>query len=221
MSTDKELAKAQTFESSPTFGFSDEPDNGKATKSRSWLSRYASRFRPARQLPLAWTSALLTVVFLILTAVYSSQPTVASRMRLLYTSSSNTIFVLSILTNLTAVFLSATIAATFERLQWILVARRDGLRLTNFLSLQAGTGSTGLLALTAGGGQPIRATARLWSAGRFVSIILGPVLSILIMSESFPYCAFKSFLISCYHFTPKNTVGRMNMPLSMNPLGAW
>lgn len=187
MFTDKEYEESASCDDAPMSDTSNESGHENAPEVKSRLSRYASYLKPARQLPLAWTSALLTVVFLVLTAVYSSQPTVASHMRLLYTSSSNTIFVLSLLSSLTGLFLGATINAAFERLRWLLVVRRSGLQLTKFLGLQAGTGITGLFVLTAGGGQPMLATARLWSAVRLVSTVLVPLLSILIMSQSFPF----------------------------------
>src|SRR5262245_58228979 len=39
------------------------------SESSSRLSRFANYLRPARQLSLSWTSAMLTVIFLILTIV--------------------------------------------------------------------------------------------------------------------------------------------------------
>lgn len=152
-------------------------------KPRSKLFHYARSFRLTRQLRLAWTSAVLTTIFLIMTAVYASQATIAARMRLLYTSSSNTIFVLSALSGLTSVFLASTIAAAFERLQWLLVSRKDGLEFTKFLGLQSGTGVAGLIALTVGSGHPLMTSTRLWSAGRLLTIVLVPALGVLIMSE--------------------------------------
>lgn len=172
-------------------------------KSSRW--RYVTDFGSARQLTLAWAWALLTLVFLVLTAVYASQATVASRMRLLYASSSNTIFVLSLLSGFTGVFLAATIAAAFERLQWLLVARKGGLQFSKFLGFQAGTGVAGLLALTAGRGQPLLTTTRLWSATRLLTTMLLPALGILIMSEPlsppFSPSRFKLGLINMGHTT--------------------
>lgn len=152
--------------------------------SKSMISRLANRVRPARQLLLEWSSAMLTLVFLVLTAVYASETTVPYRVRFLYASSSNTIFTLSALSALAGLFLAATIAAAFERLQWLLVARARGLKFTKVLSLNAATGVTGLLQLTAWRGHPLLTTTRLWSATRLISIMLVPILGILIMSES-------------------------------------
>ena len=146
--------------------------------------RSTSRFSPARQLLLSWTCAGLTLVFLILTALYASQTSVWSRFRLLYSSSSHTIFTLSVLSGLTGVCLAATIAATYQRLQWILIARKGGVQCSKFLSLHPGTGVPGLLALAFGRGQPILNSTRLWSVIRLLSLILVPALGILIMSKS-------------------------------------
>lgn len=178
-------ADENSLYSSPMSDASSELKGVDGPESRSRLSGFADYLRPARQLPLSWASAILTVIFLVLTTVYASETTVAHRMRFLSTSSSNTIFILSALSWLTSLFLTATIAAAFERLQWLLVVREDGLQLTKFFSLNAGTGISGLLVLALGGGHCLPATTRLWSAARLVSIVLVPILGILIMSELF------------------------------------
>ena len=146
--------------------------------------RATTTFGPARQLVLSWTCAGLTMFFLVLTALYASQTTVASQIHFLYGSSSATIFVLSVLSGLTNLFLTALIAATYERMQWLLTARRGGVRYSEFLSLHAGTGVPGLLSLVFGRGHPVFSSTRLWSAIRLLSLALVPVLGILIMSES-------------------------------------
>src|SRR5881398_1199150 len=73
---------------------------------------------------------LLTVAFLILTAVYSSRAIAATHFRFVYTSSSNAIFVLSMLSWLTGLFLTAIISLTFEKVQWFLIAQNRGLRVS-------------------------------------------------------------------------------------------
>jgi hypothetical protein len=150
------------------------------------------RSHPARRLLLAWMYALLTLVFIILTAVYASQTTFASRLRFLYTSTSNTIFVLSLLSGITGIFLAGTISATFELLQWLLVARDNGLSFPSFLGLQAGTGITGLIVLSVWRGHSLWTSARIWGVTRLVSIVLVPILGILIMSwccPQFDFCS--------------------------------
>jgi len=159
------------------------PLHGGAVETKSQSLQYQKTPNSAGDQVLTWISPLLTAIFLILTAVYGSHTAVTSRVRFLYSSSSNTIFVLSVFSGLTGLFLTATIASAFEKVQWLLISRRDGLRLSKFFSLQAGTGIIGLFALTAGGGHPFWSTTRLWSATRLVSIVLVPVLGILIMSK--------------------------------------
>lgn len=145
---------------------------------------------------IAWTAALFDVGFLVLTSVYASDVTAASHLRFLYSSSSNTIFVLSVLSSLTGLFLSATIGATFEKIQWLLISRKEGLRLSKFLSLQPGTGVMGLLTLILG---KSRNETRNWAAVRLVAIILVPILSILIMSALYiPYECVKECGLTAY-----------------------
>lgn len=136
---------------------------------------------------LAWTAFLFTVGFLILTLVYASNATAASRILFLYSSSSTTIFVLSILSSITGLFLTATIAAAFERVQWLLVSRPNGLRLSRYLALQPGTGLMGLLTLVFG---KSRAVTKMWAMARLAALLLVPISSIVIMStlNLFVYC---------------------------------
>ncbi|KAH7128296.1 hypothetical protein B0J11DRAFT_267154 [Dendryphion nanum] len=132
---------------------------------------------------LAWTSAILATTFLVLTSVLASNGSATSHVRFLYTSSSNSIFVLSVLSSFTGIFLSATIAATFEKVQWSLISQQRGLRVSKFLSLQPGTGIPGLLTLLVGRGLSMRSSIRVWVAVRLSAILLVPILSILIMSK--------------------------------------
>lgn len=140
-----------------------------------------SSLEPARQIPLAWIPALLTLLLFILTVVYASQTNFVSGIHFIYASSSRPILVLRVLSELTDVLLACTIAAAFERVQWLLVAGTDGLRLTDFICLHAGTGAPGLLVCLVWKG--IRTVmTRLWSMIRLAFIILVPVLGVLIMS---------------------------------------
>jgi hypothetical protein len=147
------------------------------------LSNMKEHVKPARQLMLAWVCGLLALVFMILTVVYAEQTKMSNRMWYLYSSSSRTIFVLSLLSGIAGIFLAATITAAFELLQWLMVVQDKGVILTKFLGLQAGTGITGLLLLIAGPGHPWKSTARIWGGTRLIaSVILVPALGILIMS---------------------------------------
>lgn len=93
------------------------------------------------------------------------------------------------LSGVTGLFLGTTIAAAFERLQWVLVATggEGGVSFGKFLGLDAGTGVAGLLALIAGKGYPVLSSTRAWGLTKLLAKILIPVLGILIMSRSSPY----------------------------------
>jgi hypothetical protein len=134
------------------------------------------------QIPLAWLSAFLTLVFLTLTSLYASQTMFTVKERIAHSSESYAIFILRLLSEIAGVLLAMTVAAAFERVQWLLVVRTDGTWLTNYLALQAGTSVMGLLALTVGRGVS-RVTTRLWSAIRLVSVVLIPALGVIIMSK--------------------------------------
>jgi uncharacterized integral membrane protein len=130
----------------------------------------------------AWLFALLTLILLAMTTLYATQATSVSKIRMVSSSRSHAIFVLRALSEVTGVLLAATIAATFERVQWLCVMQENGVRLADYLALQAGTGMMGLLALAVGRGVP-NVTTRVFSAIRLVSILLVPVLGVLIMSK--------------------------------------
>jgi hypothetical protein len=184
MPTEKAGSKAAYTTVPPETDASTRPPNGEIVDSAPEPPQHRSLTKSAGRQPLAWTSAVLTAVFLILTAVYGSQTTAVSHVRFLYNSSSHAIFVLSVLSGLTGLFLGTTITSAFEKVQWVLVSRKDGLQLSKYLSLQAGTGVMGLLILTVGGGHSILSSTRLWSATRLASIILIPAIGVLIMSKS-------------------------------------
>lgn len=139
-------------------------------------------FSPARQIPFTWLSLLLALFFLIMTVVYASDSDLASGLRYVNSSSSHTLFVLRVLSELTGLFLISTINATFERIQWLLVSRKDGLHFPKFLALNAGTGVLGILTILCG--RCITGiTPRLCSAVRLISVIITPILGVLILSR--------------------------------------
>ena len=184
MLTEKAGSTATYTTVPPEADASTSPPNGEIVDGAPKPPQHGSFLKSAGRQLLAWTSAVLTAVFLILTAVYGSQTTAVSHVRFLYNSSSHAIFVLSVLSGLTGLFLGTTITSAFEKVQWVLVSRKDGLQLSKYLSLQAGTGVMGLLILTVGGGHSILSSTRLWSATRLASIILIPAIGVLIMSKS-------------------------------------
>jgi len=85
-----------------------------------------------------------------LTVAYASKDNFFSKVPFVYSSSSNTIFVLILLAHITGSFLFATLASTLDLILWLLVARDGGVSFTNFLALAPGTGFAGLLLLARG-----------------------------------------------------------------------
>jgi hypothetical protein len=136
----------------------------------------------SHQIWLYVLAAIIAVGLLVTTSIYASEAGFSGGMRFVYSSSSHTIFVLSVLSGITGLLISAAIEGSIERLQWLLVVRGNGLNLAKFLSLHAGTGPMGLLSLLFGRGYPVLSTTRAWSTFRLVSMTLVPVLGILIMS---------------------------------------
>jgi hypothetical protein len=161
-------------------------NTGMTSSSPGQVPRPSGRIKKVRStehVPMAWLLALLTLILLAMTTLYAAQTTFKFETRMTFSSRAHAIFILRALSELTGLLLAATIAATFERVQWLRIVRKDGVRLADYLALQAGTGMMGLLALTAGGGVP-HVTTRVLSAVRLVSIVLVPVLGVLIMSKS-------------------------------------
>jgi hypothetical protein len=142
----------------------------------------------SRQIWLYVLAAVIAIGLLVTTSIYASEAGFSGGMRFVYSSSSNTIFVLSVLSGITGLLITATIEGSIERLQWLLVVRGDGLNLAKFLSLHAGTGPMGLISLVFGRGFPFLSSTRLWSFFRLISMILVPVLGILIMSKYSERC---------------------------------
>jgi hypothetical protein len=119
-----------------------------------------------------------------LIAVYASDTGASTGIRFAYSSSSKTIFILSILSGLNGICLAATIRGAIDRLKWVLVARPNGLSFLEFLSLDAGTGVSGLTTLSLSRILPLTSSTRIGSVIRLLSIGLVPILGILIMSKS-------------------------------------
>lgn len=147
-------------------------------------SCYSSFLQPLCRFLLTWTFALLALSFMALTVAYASKDNFFSKMPFVYSSSSNTIFVLVLLTHITGSFLSGTIASTLDLILWLLVSRDGGIRFSNFLALAPGTGIAGLLLLARG--WPVGASARSWGIFRLIAITLPSILGVLIMSKIHP-----------------------------------
>jgi hypothetical protein len=143
----------------------------------------AVRLGIARRLFWPWTSVLCALSSLLITAIYASQYPLASQVQFIYDSSSNTIFILSLLSGISGLLLGATLSSTFELIQWAMLIRTKGLQLLTFLAIHAGTGVFGWVSLIFGRGLPWKSSARSWGAVRLLSSLLVPLLGVLIMSE--------------------------------------
>jgi hypothetical protein len=133
--------------------------------------------------PLAWLCVTSTLILLLITVAHCSQSPLKARLHFLYASSSRNIFILSVLSGLTGVFLAALLNFALENVKWFLVTRREGVLMSRFLALQSGTGVLGLLWLAFGRHLPFRSNTRIWSLLRLLSLVLVPALGILIMSD--------------------------------------
>jgi hypothetical protein len=143
-----------------------------------------SRAHGTKNLIWPWIWLIIAISFLIITAIYAAQYPLASRVRFIYNSSSNTIFILSLLSGINGILLSITMSSTFELIQWTLLLRSNGMQLPTLLALQAGTGVFGYLTLIFSPRLPFWSSARTWSILRLICSVLVPILGILIMSTS-------------------------------------
>ncbi|KAF2727751.1 hypothetical protein EJ04DRAFT_581808 [Polyplosphaeria fusca] len=141
--------------------------------------------RVARSLSTRWLSACLALALVILTSVYASRSDLLDGRRIIGRSPSDVLLVLRVLSELAGLLLAATIAGTFEEIQWMLVKRNGdhpGMAFTDYLGLQPGTGVCGLFRLAFGGRIP-KLSSRIWSAVKLISMVVVPLLNVVIMSD--------------------------------------
>jgi hypothetical protein len=127
---------------------------------------------------------VIAVAFLALTIAYASKDNFFSIIPFAYSSSSNTIFVLSLLAHTTGSLLFITFDSTLGLIRWLLIARDGGVPFANFLAFAPGTGIFGLLRL--GLGRRVKASARLWGIVCLITSLLPPIVGVLIMSKIHP-----------------------------------
>jgi hypothetical protein len=132
------------------------------------------------KVPWDWVIAILALISLVVTALYASQR--IGKLKFITASSSTAILVLRALSELTGLLIAASIAFAFEKLQWLLTVRAQGVSLSEYMAVQAGTGVWGSLLLAVKRGVP-RASTRTWSLLRLAGIGIIPAMGILIMSE--------------------------------------
>lgn len=138
---------ARTIATSPTI-------NNKGVESSNALSEeeFADR-RPGRpshpitQLKLTWLLLLLTAAVFILTVYYAFNTKIPTQRRLVGLSPANTILIIRVLSGVTGFLMVALVASSSDRISWMLVARKKGSRMSDFLALSATTDHLGLLAI--------------------------------------------------------------------------
>ena len=131
-----------------------------------------------------WLSAFLALTLLILTGIYAGDSSLLAGYRRLGQSPSNVLLVLRVLSELGGLLLAATIAGTFEEVQWMMISRKGqktGMSFTDYLGLQPGTGVAGLLRLAFGLKIP-QMSSRMWSVVRLFGIAIVPLLNVVVMS---------------------------------------
>jgi hypothetical protein len=131
---------------------------------------------------LSWTCLLFTTVFFLITILYACRPKFAASLRIIRSSSSRTIFILRLLSQLTEFLLAVSLSTAFEKINWYLVwPGGKGAPFATVSALVPGTGVWGLLqiAFTKLGNH---ISARCWSIVRLLSLALVFALGVLIMS---------------------------------------
>lgn len=102
---------------------------------------------PVTQLVWTWLLLLLTAAVFILTVYYAFNTTIPTQHRLVGLSPANTILIIRVLSGVTGFLMIALVASCSERINWMLVARKKGSTMSDFLSLSAMTDHLGLLAV--------------------------------------------------------------------------
>lgn len=117
---------------------------------------------PVTQLVLTWLLLLLTAAVFILTVYYAFNTTILTKSRLVSLSPTNTILIIRVLSGVTGFLMIALVASSSERINWMLVARKKGSTMSDFLSLSATTDHLGLLAIIFSKGRNLF-TSRGWA----------------------------------------------------------
>ncbi|KAK4442372.1 hypothetical protein QBC34DRAFT_444245 [Podospora aff. communis PSN243] len=130
-----------------------------------------------------WLLILLSLLLILLTSLQARGSLLTRGIELVDQSRGHSVFVLRTVSELTALALSATITAAWERVKWAMICRHGSdARFLDFLALDQGTSLLSLLRMSGGWRGPAVET-RLWSIARLSSIIIVPVTGVLIMSQ--------------------------------------
>lgn len=132
---------------------------------------------------LSWTCLLFTTVLFLITILYACRPNFAASLRTFRSSSSRTIFILRLLSQLTEFLLAVSLSSAFEKIQWYLVwPGGRGAPFATVSALVPGTGVWGLFQI-AFSRLGTHVSARCWSIVRLLSLAIVFALGVLIMSK--------------------------------------
>lgn len=132
---------------------------------------------------LSWTCLLLTTVLFSITTLYACRPKLAASSHTFRSSSSRTIFILRLLSQLTEFLLAVSLSSAFEKIQWYLVCPGGrGAPFATVSALVPGTGVWGLFQI-AFSKLGTHVSARCWSIVRLLSLAVVFALGVLIMSK--------------------------------------
>lgn len=132
---------------------------------------------------LSWTCLVLTIALFLLTILYASRPKFAAGLHTSRSSSSRTIFILRLLSQLTEFLLAVSLGSAFEKIQWYLIwPGGNGAPFATVSALVPGTGTWGLFQI-AFGKLGTHLSARCWSVVRLLSVAVVFALGVIIMSK--------------------------------------
>jgi len=132
---------------------------------------------------VSWTCLIITIALFVLTILYACRPKFATSFRMIRSSSSRTIFVLRLLSQLTEFLLAVFLSTAFENIQWHLTwPGGEGAPFATVCALVPGTAVWGLLQIVFSN-LGTHLSARCWSMVRLFSLALVFALGVLIMSK--------------------------------------
>ncbi len=132
---------------------------------------------------LSWTCLLFTTSLFSITILYACRPKFAASLQTFRSSSSRTIFILRLLSQLTEFLLAVSLSSAFEKIQWYLIwPGGRGAPFATVSALVPGTGVWGLFQI-AFSKLGTHVSARCWSIVRLLSLAVVFALGVLIMSK--------------------------------------
>jgi hypothetical protein len=174
----------QTYEESERYQHSSHARSGTQENVTS-KEHYAVPLTPWQRFArnfVSWTCLIITIALFVLTILYASWPKFASSLRMIRSSSSRTIFVLRLLSQLTEFSLAVCLSTAFEKIQWHLTwPGGKGAPFATVCALVPGTGLWGLLQIVFSS-LGTHLSARCWSMLRLLSLALVFALGVIIMS---------------------------------------